>query len=87
MPKGPCRPLAKISFWPAAAPFSLGRSTRTRPAPVSATKMSPLGAVRSRRGPERPLANGLTSKPAGTLSWAPAGARTTLTVLPADGDA
>ena len=87
MPNGPRSPLAKISFWLAAPPSGLGRSTCTRPAPVSATKMSPLGAVRRSRGPESPLANCLTSKPAGTLSLAPAGARTTRTALPTEADA
>ncbi len=46
-----------------------GRSTRMRPAPLSATKMSPLGAVRMIRGPARPDANRLTSKPFGTIGF------------------
>ena len=48
MPKGRLSPLAKTSFV-ATLPASPRRSTRMRPGPVSATKMSPFGATRSTR--------------------------------------
>lgn len=43
-----------------------------RPPWVSATKISPLGAIRMVRGPDR-VANWLTVKPAGVFSAASAG--------------
>ena len=48
-----------------------------RPARVSATKMSPFGAVRMMRGPLRPSANNSILKPAGTCGAASAGRATT----------
>ncbi len=48
------------------------------PASISATKMSPLGATRSRRGPERPVANASTVNPGGTFGVAPLGRGTML---------
>jgi len=39
---------------------------RTRPAPLSARKTSPFGAVRSTRGMSRPEASNSTRNPAGT---------------------
>ncbi len=70
MPNGRLRPEAKISTASALAPSGEGRSTRTRPAALSATKISPFGAARSSRGLSRSLANSLISKPAGTsAAW------------------
>ena len=55
-----------------------------RPWSVSATKMSPLGAVISLRGASRPCANRLTLKPSGTLGLASAGRGTILLLLLAE---
>ena len=55
------------------------------PALVSATKKSPLGAVRIMRGLSSPAAYCSTLKPAGTCGHAPSGRATTLGPLPADG--
>ena len=49
MPKGRLSPLANTSFETTLA-SSPSRSTRMRPGPVSATKISPFGATRSTRG-------------------------------------
>ena len=67
MPNGPVSPDAKVEGGAACAPFA--RSTRMRPALLSATNTSPFGAVRMRRGPDRPEANRLTSKPFGTIGF------------------
>ncbi len=45
------------------------RNTRMRPASLSATNTSPFGAVRMMRGPDKPEANRLTSKPFGTIGF------------------
>jgi hypothetical protein len=85
MPNGPRRPSAKIAFSDGALAPSAARSTRTRPAPVSATKMSPFGATRSSRGPAKPEANCCTVKPAGTDRTAPAGRATFMGLSRAEG--
>src|SRR6185437_1313379 len=59
-----------------AAP-SAARRTRIRPARVSATKISPLGATRMMRGPLRPSANNSILKPGGACGAASAGRATT----------
>ena len=56
-----------------------------RPGMLSATKMSPLGAVTILRGLRRPVANSDTSKPLGAFGMAPSGRRATLGKLFADG--
>ena len=53
---------------------ALAAKTRTRPLPLSATKMSPFGAIRMTRGWFRPLANTCTVKPSGTSGILPCGA-------------
>ncbi len=53
-------------------------------APVSDTKMSPLGATRSRRGFVKPEANRRTVNPAGTDSVASDGCATTFGEFPTD---
>jgi hypothetical protein len=69
----------------AAAPLPPGRNTRMRPALLSATNTSPLGATRMMRGSARPEANRLTSKPFGTIGfWSVR--RTSLTKFRADAD-
>src|SRR6185503_2370300 len=78
MPNGRLRPVAKVEIL-SADPFVLRpRRTRTRPGSLSATKMSPLGAVRSRRGLSRPLAYSDTAYPATVFGRAPAGRGTTV---------
>src|SRR5580658_5555382 len=52
--------------------------------PVSAMKMSPFGAVRSKRGPDRPSANNRTAKCGGTDNPASAGFSTTFGGFPAE---
>ena len=70
MPKGPLSPDAKSAVLEGLAAPAAARNTPTRPEWVSATKMSPLGATRTRRGPLSPVAKALTAKPAGTASTA-----------------
>ena len=60
------------------------RSTTICPAPVSARKMSPLGATVSQRGYLKSLANTFTRKPGGTVGKKPAGGFVPLGPLPAD---
>src|SRR5690348_13313999 len=73
MPNGPRRPSANTLVSAGSAAPSPARSTVTRPARVSATKISPFGAMRSTRGPDNFVAKDFTAKPAGTLSSAVAG--------------
>src|SRR3954451_14755505 len=87
MPKGPRRPSANTEFSVGASAPAGARKTRIWPDFVSAIKISPLSAVRSRRGPLRLAANGLTSNPLGTESLAVAGRSDTLGLLPTDLDA
>src|SRR5262252_116735 len=67
MPKGAVRPDANTL--PRGVPVSEGRNTRILPATLSATKISPLGAARIRRGPSSPSASRLTLKPPGTTGF------------------
>ena len=83
MPYGRLRFEAKTSGF-AGAPPAPARNTSTRPAPLSARKMSPLGATRRVRGCLNPPANTCTAKPSGTFGSAPCGAFTTFTVRPTD---
>src|SRR6266852_4830568 len=73
MPNGLFNPEANTSFTSALPAPSAARKTRTSPALLSAIKRSPLGAVRMRRGFERPLRNSSTLKPSGTRGQASAG--------------
>ena len=75
---------AKISLTAGFEPSSAARSTRIRPALVSATKMSPFGATRIWRGPLSPSANSSILKPAGTCGAADGGRGTTRELLEAD---
>jgi hypothetical protein len=79
MPNGASSPLAKTSF--SGSPDFVGRSTRTRPAALSATKMSPLGAARIRRGSSRFSANKVMANPGGTTGFSLAVRRTMRTPL------
>jgi hypothetical protein len=65
MPKGALRSEANTSL--RGLPAFSGRNTRTLPELLSATKISPLGAARIRRGSSSPSANRLTSNPGGTV--------------------
>ena len=67
MPKGSFKPLAKTAICSGLPLLVIPRKTLTSPALVSATKMSPLGAVRMIRGLSSPVAYCSTLKPAGTL--------------------
>src|SRR5271156_6881131 len=87
MPNGRLRFDAKPSDVEGVAAPSAALKTRTRPAPLSATKMSPLGATRTTRGLLRPSANKSTAKPGGTLGAAPAGRATTCEGFAAGGGA
>src|SRR5229473_3355814 len=73
MPNGLFNPEANTSFTSALPAPSAARKTRTSPALLSAIKRSPLGAVRMRRGFERPPRNSSTLKPSGTCGQASAG--------------
>ncbi len=77
MPYGRARPPANTSEPDGVSPPSK-RSTRTSPAPLSATNTSPFGATASLRGPERPLAKRFTLYPSGARGIAPSGRGTTL---------
>ena len=61
--------LTAIAFAVGLALVPFGRSTTIRPAELSAANTSPLGATRRMRGPSRPDANRLTSKPFGTIGF------------------
>ena len=74
MPKGSSSPVAKTATVAACAAPGAARSTRMRPAAVSATKTSPFGATRIARGASRPVANRATVKPGGAFGRAPGGA-------------
>ena len=65
--KTPCRRSAKTSDCAGAEFIPSARKTRTRAEPLSATKTSPLGAVRITRGVLSPLAKRSTTKPGGAL--------------------
>src|SRR6185312_17180093 len=52
------------------------RNTRTRPARVSTTKMSPLGATRMTRGSVNPVAKRFTLNPEGACGTTPSGLET-----------
>jgi len=79
MPNGYFSPEANTEVLPAVLPAVVAavlaavppsaRSTLARPARLSATNMSPFGAVRMIRGPARPEANRLTAKPDGTSGF------------------
>ena len=71
----------------AVVPSAEGRSTFTRPACVSVTKMSPLGATVIARGPARSFTNTSALNPAGSDSFAPAGLSMKRGKLLAEGDA
>lgn len=77
MPYGRSRFSAKTSGLDNPPPAASAAKTRTRPLPLSATKMSPLGAVRITRGCLRPVENTCTAKPFGTSGSLPCGAGTT----------
>src|SRR5690606_32139548 len=66
-----------------AGPTAPARRTSTRPVPDSATKTSPLGAVRSVRGCLNPVAYTSTSKPFGTVGSTPSGRGITVAGLAA----
>src|SRR5580658_6020296 len=85
MPNGPVKPSAKLVTLFALVPSAEGRMTLMRPAAVSARKISPFGATRMVRGACRLLANTLTTKPAGTCSFARCGLGTILERLAFEG--
>src|SRR5882762_1318247 len=66
MPKGRVSPVANFSRDWAPPLFCESRKTSMSPAPVSATKMSLLGATISQRGLLNPVAKTFTLNPAGT---------------------
>src|ERR1700722_20550877 len=84
MPKGLFNPLAKMLVvfgFPSAV---IPRKTMIWPLLVSATKKSPLGAVRIRRGLSSPVAYNSTLKPFGASGQTPSGRGTTVGLFPAD---
>ena len=87
MPNGPSSPLAKIPSSEGASAPSGARMMRMRPERVSAMKRSPFGAVRIRRGPDRPEENWCTVNPSGTDKAALAGLSTVCGPFCADRDA
>src|SRR6266550_9407079 len=85
MPKGRFRPPAKTAICSGLPALVIPRKTLITPALLSATNMSPLGALRISRGSSRPDAYSSTLKPGGTCGQAFAGRDTTLGPLPAEG--
>ena len=84
MPNGRSRPAANTWFSDGMSAPSAARITRMRFTRVSAMKISPLGATRSRRGPDKPVASCRTVKPGGTDNTAFAGRLITRGPLPDD---
>src|SRR5215472_3479996 len=84
IPNGHLRPDVKVSIRFAFSAPSSARNTRICPAKLSATKISPLGATRTKRGPSKPFANSLTTNPVGTLNFAFGGRATTSGPFPAE---
>src|SRR5262245_49263902 len=80
MPNGWRRPVANTDTRSGPASRSAPRTTLTRPADDSTTKMSPLGAVRIIRGRATSAVSCSTVKPSGTRGRAPRG-RATLVAL------
>src|SRR5262245_6060460 len=76
MPNGCVIPCANTVVDAVLLPSAEGLSTLTRPDCVSATKISPFGAILIVRGPFKPLANVLTLNPVGTERFAVAGRST-----------
>src|SRR6266849_3462255 len=74
MPNGSRWPSAKISRSSAPPLFFGSRIKTISPAPESARKMSPLGAIVSQRGYLNFVANTFTRNPGGTVGRNPAGA-------------
>ena len=70
MPKGWFRPVAKISDCSGLPSAVIPRKTRMLPGSLSATKKSPFGAVRIRRGLSSPVAYCSTLKPGRTCGHA-----------------
>src|SRR5205807_1247063 len=84
MPKGNFKSLTKVAIC-SGLPWVV-RPRNTLMSPVfSATKKSPLGAVRIKRGSLSPAAYCSTLKPGGTRGHAFSGRATTLGPLPAEG--
>src|SRR6201996_2096486 len=73
MPNGYCNPVAKREVATGRPMPSAVRKTRIRPPPLSARKMSPLGAVCRVRGSSKPVAKTPASNPGGTCGLAPDG--------------
>src|SRR5258708_12648069 len=82
MPKGRVNPVANFSRDCAPPLFCESRKTSMSPAPVSATKMSLLGATISQRGLLNPVAKTFTLNPAGTVGRNPWGGLTLLVEFP-----
>src|SRR3569833_3024882 len=78
MPNGWWRPSAKTEVCWGLPSGVTPRKMRILPGWLSATKRSPLGAVRMRRGLSRPVVYSSTLKPAGALGQASAGLGTML---------
>ena len=78
-------PVAKSSLVSALPSPSASRRSLMRPGMLSATKMSPLGAVTILRGLRKPVAYSDTWKPLGARGIAPSGRLTSLGKLLADG--
>src|SRR6267378_8414522 len=84
MPKGRVSPIANFSRDWAPPLFCESRKTSMSPAPVSATKMSLLGATISQRGLLNPVAKTFILNPAGTVGRNPWGGLTLLGELADD---
>src|SRR5260370_37513486 len=84
MPNGSRWPSAKISR-ASAPPLFVGSRIKTiSPAPESARKRSPLGAIVSQRGYLKFVANTFTLNPGGTVGRNPAGGFSISGALPTD---
>src|SRR4029077_18457784 len=85
MPNGRFNPSTKISLCSGLPSLLIPRKTRTSPVSLSATKKSPLGAVRISLGSFSPEAYKSTLNPSGTCGHAFSGRSTNFGPLPADG--
>ena len=84
MPKGRFSPVAKVSVCSGFPSAVIPRKTSISPLLLSATKESPLGAVRINRGSFKPVAYSSTLNPGGTCGHAFSGRGTSLGLLPAE---
>src|SRR5579872_2794733 len=84
MPYGRFSPSAKTDICSGFPSLLMPRNTRISPAPLSARKMSPFGAVLSNRGLFSPAAYNSTLNPFGAIGHAFAGRATTSGAFSAD---